>query len=128
MRQALTRTALMLSGALLGCVGAALLVSPRALRAMSDVIIDDDPGRLSELAAPAGVLILTAALMILGAVKLRFARLTLSACAIGYAGFGLGRLIVMGLHGLKQESVIASMLIELAVAGALSAVRLIVLA
>ncbi|MEQ8405716.1 MAG: DUF4345 domain-containing protein [Oceanicaulis sp.] len=126
MRQLLTRTALALSGALLGSIGAALLVSPSAFLAMSDVIIDDDPGLLSELAAQAGVLILTGALMVLGAARLRFAKPALAAGALVYASYGLGRLIGMGLHGLPQDSLIVAMLIEFAVAGVLGAVRLFV--
>ncbi len=127
MRQVLTRTALALSGALLGSIGGAFLVSPKAFLEMSHVFIENDPGLLSELAAPSGVLILTGGLMLLAAIKLRFAKPALVAGAIIYASYGLGRLVSMVLHGVPSESLIMATLIELAVATVLGAVRLIVL-
>ncbi|MGJ3231326.1 MAG: DUF4345 domain-containing protein [Oceanicaulis sp.] len=128
MKKVLTRATLALSGALLVSIGGALLVSPPAFLEMSHVFIEPHPGLLSELTAPSGVLIVTGALMMLGAVKLRFARPALSAGAVVYASYGLGRLISMGLHGLPPDSLILATGIELAVAAALAAVRLIALA
>ena len=127
MRQVLSRTALALSGALLGSIGGALLVSPKAFLEMSHVLIEADSGLLSELSAPGGVLILTGGLMLLGAVKLRFASLALIVGAIVYGSYGLGRLISMGLHGPPPESLLIATFIELAVAAGLIAVRQLIL-
>lgn len=124
MSRVLTRAALALSGALLGTIGWALLVSPSAFLAMSHVVIDNDPGLLSELTAPSVMLILTGALMILGALRTRFANLALSAGALVYGSYGLGRLVSMALHGLPSQSLIVAAVVELTVAAVLVALRL----
>jgi uncharacterized membrane protein YgaE (UPF0421/DUF939 family) len=125
MSRIVTRTALTGSGALLGLIGSALMLSPKAFLETSHVFIDQDPGLMSELAAPSGLLIIVGAVMILGAVKLRFANLGLSIGAIVYGSYGLGRLISMGLHGLPSDSLIVATVIELIVAAILVTLRLI---
>ena len=124
MSRVLTRAVLALSGALLGSIGGAILVSPTAFLAMSHVVIDNDPGLLSELTAPSVMLILTGALMILGALRTRFANLALSAGALVYGSYGVGRLVSMALHGLPSQSLIVAAVVELAVAAVLVALRL----
>ena len=124
MSRVLTRAVLALSGALLGSIGGAILVSPTAFLAMSHVVIDNDPGLLSELTAPSVMLILTGALMILGALRTRFADLALSAGALVYGSYGVGRLVSMALHGLPSQSLIVAAVVELAVAAVLVALRL----
>jgi len=124
MSRVLTQAVLILSGALLGLIGGALLVSPIAFLAMSHVAIDNDPGLLSELTAPSVILILTGALQILGAFRIRFANLALSAGAIVYGSYGLGRLMSMALHGMPSQSLIVAAVVELAVAAVLVALRL----
>jgi len=124
MSRFLTRTALALSGALLASIGGALLVSPAALLKMSHVVIDNDPGLLSELSAPGGLLVITASFLMLGAIKLRFANLALLAGALVYGSYGLSRLISMALHGLPSASLISATVVELVAASALIALRL----
>ena len=124
MSRVLTSAVLVLSGALLGSIGGALLVSPTAFLAMSHVVIDDDPGLLSELTAPSVMLILTGALQILGAFRTRFANLALSAGAIVYGSYGLSRLVSMALHGMPSQSLIVAAVVELAVAAVLVVLRL----
>ena len=124
MNQILTRGALTASGAILGLIGGALMFAPKAFLETSHVFIDSDPGLMSELTAPSGILIITGALMILGALKLRFANIALLIGAIVYGSYGLGRLVSMGLHGLPSESLITATVIEFAVAVVLLALRL----
>ena len=123
MSRLLTRIALGLSGTMLASIGGALLVSPADFLAMSHVFIDSDPGLLSELTAPSGVLIITGVLMVVGALKLRLANLALLTGAIVYGSYGLGRLVSMMLHGLPSESLIIATVIEFAVAAVLVALR-----
>lgn len=123
MSRYIVRTALAGSGALLGLIGGALLFAPKAFLETSHVFIDRDPGLMSELSAPSGILIITGALMILGAAKLRFAHLALSTGAIVYGSYGFGRLISMALHGFPSDSLIAATVVELAVAALLVALR-----
>ena len=124
MSRIVTRSALTGSGAILGLIGGALMFAPKAFLETSHVFIDRDPGLMSELTAPSGVLIITGALMILGAIKLRFANLALLVGALVYGSYGLGRLVSMVLHGLPSESLITATAIEFAAAVVLLALRL----
>ena len=119
-----TRTALIGSGAILGLIGGALMFAPKQFLELSHVFVGRDPGLMSELTAPSGVLLITSALMVLGAVKLRFANLALSTGALVYGSYGVGRLISMALHGFPSESLIAATVIELGVAALLAALKL----
>ncbi len=121
MKRTVTRLMLASSGALLGLIGGALMTSPKAFLEMSHVFVERDPGVMSELAAPSGILILTGALMWIGAFKLRFANLALIVGAVVYGSYGFGRLIAMALHGVPSQSLIMAMVIELGIALVLSA-------
>jgi hypothetical protein len=96
MSQLLTRSALAGSGSVLGLIGCALMFARGPFLEMSDVIVPRDPGLMSELTAPSGILLLTGALMMLAAVKRRFAALGLFAGAIVYGSYGIGRLVKRG--------------------------------
>ncbi len=124
MSQVLTRGVLTVSGAILGLIGGALMFAPKAFLETNHVFIDRDSGLMSELTAPSGLLILTGALMILGAFKLRYANLALLIGAIVYGSYGLGRLVSMMLHGLPSGSLITATVIEFAVAVVLLVLRL----
>ena len=123
MTQIFKRTVLCGAGALLLLIGSALMFSPKAFLETSHVFIDHDPGLMSELSAPSGLLIITGALLILGAVKVRFANLGLSVGAIVYASYGLGRLISMALNGMPSESLVAATVIELGIGALLVMLR-----
>lgn len=123
MKRIFTRTALAAAGTLLGVIGGALILAPRDFLETSHVFIENDPGLMSELAAPAGLLLITSALMLCGAIRIRLADLALSAGAIVYGSYGAGRLISMALHGLPSDSLVAAMAIELAVAAILAGLR-----
>lgn len=116
MKRAMTRLVLLGAGATLGLIGAALMVSPRAFLEVNRVFVETDPGLMSELTAPAGILILTSALLLIGALKLRAASLALIVGAIVYGSYGIGRLVSMALHGLPSESLITATIVELVVA------------
>ncbi|WP_394693062.1 DUF4345 domain-containing protein [Hyphobacterium sp.] len=124
MNRLLTRSALVTAGALLGGIGGALILVPQDFLSMSHVVIDSDPGLMFELAAPGGVLLISGALMLAGAVRIRFADLALAIGAIIYGSYGAGRLISMALHGLPSDSLIAATVIELGIAATLSALWL----
>lgn len=121
----ITRTALAGSGVILGLIGGALMFTPKAFLEMSHVVVERDPSLMSELTAPSGVLIITGALLVLGAVKRRFANLALSTGAIVYGSYGIGRLWSMGLHGIPSDSLVTASIIELGVAAMLVTLRLV---
>ena len=123
MSRVLTRVTLAGSGAILGLVGGALLVSPQAFLNSSGIVVTRDPGLMSELAAPAGILLVTGALMMFGAVRLRLAKAGLTAGAIVYGTYGAGRLVSMALHGLPQQALITATVIEVGIAAVLTGLR-----
>lgn len=124
MSEGLTRVALAGSGAVLGLIGIAVMVSPKAFLETNGIAVDRDPGLMSELTAPAGVLIVTGVLMMLAAVRLRFANPGLTAGAIVYGSYGIGRLVSMGLHGMPSQSLVTATVIELGIAALLTVLRM----
>lgn len=119
-----TRIALAGSGAILGLIGSALIVSPKSFLETSGIMVERDAGMMSELTAPAGTLLVTGALMILGAIRQRFADAGLVAGAIVYGTYGAGRLVSMVLHGMPSQSLITATLIELGIAATLTVLRM----
>lgn len=112
------------SGAILFGIGGALLLAPRAFLEMSHIFIEQDFSLISELSAPGSVLLISGVFMLLGAQQQRFTELSLSIGAFVYGGYGIGRLISLVLHGPPSESLLAAMVIELAIAVVLIALRL----
>jgi hypothetical protein len=101
---------------MLALIGCALMLFPRAFLETNGVIVDRDPGLMSELSAPSGVLIATCALMLVGAIKPRVTRLALFVGALVYGSCGIGRVISLSLHGLPSESLITATVIEIGIA------------
>lgn len=123
MRGLITRTALAMSGAILSLIGSALMFAPQAFLKLSNVIVEQDPGLMSELIAPSGVLLLAGGFMVLGAVRIRFASFGLVCGAIVYGSYGIGRVVSAVMHGFPSHSLITAALFELCVAALLVALR-----
>ena len=119
-----TRIALAGSGAILGLIGSALIVSPKSFLETSGIMVERDAGLMSELTAPAGTLLVTSALMIVGAIRQRFADAGLVAGTIVYGTYGAGRLVSMVVHGMPSQSLITATLIELGIAATLTVLRM----
>ena len=100
------------------------MFAPKQFLELSPVFIERDPGLMSELTALSGVLLVTSALMIGGAVKPRYANFALSTGATVYGSYGVARLTSMALYGFPSQSLIAATIIELSVAALLAALRL----
>jgi multisubunit Na+/H+ antiporter MnhB subunit len=124
MSRVLTRAVLVLSGALLVSIGGTLLVSPVAFLGISHVFIENDPGLLSELTAPSGLLVVCGAFMLRAAIQFRFANPALLTGAIAYGSYGVSRFAAMALHGQPPGSLIAATVVELVLAAVMIALRL----
>lgn len=118
-----SRLTLLCGGVMLFSIGAFLLVAPRMFLAASHVFVESDPGLMSELSAPTGMLILTGGFMILAAFKMRFAQTGLVIGAIIYGSYGVSRLIGMSLHGLPPEGLLTATKVELGIAVLLISLR-----
>lgn len=121
MKRAITRLSLVGAGGIALLIGGALMASPKAFLEMSHVFVDPDPNLMSEMTAPGGVLILTGLLLLVGAIRRRFANLALIIGAVIYGSYGIGRLVSMALHGLPADSLMVATVIELAIAALLGA-------
>ena len=111
-----TRTALVITGALLAAIGSWMMAQPRIFLAMSEVIVEPDPGLMSEVTASSGLLIIVGAFMIISAIKVRLASLGLVAGAVVYGSYGFSRLVSQDLHGTPSYSLVVAMYFELAIA------------
>ena len=120
MKYIVTRIVLFGSGTLLVLIGGALMVSPIAFLETSHVFVERDPGLMSELTAPVGILIITGTLMVFGAFRCRLASLALIVGAVVYGAYGIGRIISTFLHGVPPDSLIIATVIEVAIAALLS--------
>lgn len=119
-----TRTALAVSGAILIGIGSWIMAAPTIFLATSEVIVEHDPGILSEVTAPSGMLVIVGAFMIVSAIKARLASLGLAAGALVYGSYGFSRLVSQYLHGTPSDQLVVVMYFELTVAALLLALTL----
>ncbi|WOE74524.1 DUF4345 domain-containing protein [Alterisphingorhabdus coralli] len=120
MRYIITRSALGVSGVILAVIGSSIMAAPRLFLATSEVIVEQDAGLMSEVTAPSGMLIITGAFMLLGAINLQFSRLGLVLGAIVYGSYGVSRFVSMYLHGMPSDSLMIVAYFELGVAAMLA--------
>lgn len=113
----MNRILLTVSGVILLLVGTATLLQPHAFFATEGITLGNDPGLLSEIRAPGGLLIGCAIAILLGAFRQSMTQTPLILSAIVYGSFGLSRLLSMGLDGLPSSSLIAAAVVELAIGG-----------
>ncbi|MEO0817906.1 MAG: DUF4345 domain-containing protein [Pseudomonadota bacterium] len=118
-----TRSFLGGAGALLGYVGGAILLNPRAFLSANGVDIGAEPSLISELKAPSGVLVLVAALMIFGAFRTRYANLGLMAGGVLYGSYGVVRVFSMIADGWPSTPLLIATALELALASILLGLR-----
>ncbi len=114
---------LVVSGALLFVIGAAVLSTPRVFFAANGVALGHDPSLLSEIRAPGGLLIGCAIVMLLGAFRSAITRQALFLAALVYGSYGVSRLVGMAIDGMPSASLVAATAMELIV-GVLCAVSL----
>ncbi len=124
MRGAGVGTLLGLSGLVLLAIGGSVLLAPHGFYASNGIVLGADPSQLSEVRAPAGLLLLAGVMGLLGAFRRRLRRPALAITAAVYGSYGLSRLLGVALDGLPGEGLVMAMALELAI-GALAAVTLL---
>lgn len=120
------RILLSVSGVILLLVGAATLLQPHAFFATEGIVLGNDPGLLSEIRAPGGLLIGCAVLILLGAFQQVITQTPLMLAALVYGSFGLSRLLSTVLDGVPSSSLMGATAVELVIGGlcAISLMRL----
>ena len=108
---------LVIAGALLLIIGGFLLLEPHAFFAENGVTLGDDPNLMSEIRAPAGLLIVSGTLMVLGAFVQSLASVGLGLAAMVYGSYGASRLVSIGLDGLPSQGILWATGLELVIGG-----------
>lgn len=104
---------LALSGLVGVGIGLYALFWPRALFASSGTILGDDISLMSEIRAPAMVLILFGLVMLAAVAIPAIRQAALWASALIYLSYGLGRLISLALDGVPHANILAALGIEI---------------
>jgi hypothetical protein len=113
MKRILARSILGVSGMLLLAIGSAVLFKAETFAAANGIVLADSPSVLSEYRAPGGMLITSAVLILLGAVRTRFIRSGLALSALVYCSYGVSRLVGMISDGMPSIALTQATVIEL---------------
>ena len=119
MTRLFSRIMLGLSGLIGGYIGISILFDTQKFFAHNGVEITGDPGLMSELKAPAIVLLAAALVLLVGSVKSRFTDMALMIGAIVYGSYGMGRVVSILVDGLPPQPLIAAAVVELGIASIL---------
>lgn len=119
MTRPVTRVMLALSGLIGLYIGLSILLEPQSFFAHNGVEISADIGLMSEIKAPAMVLLVTALVVLICSVKSRFATMGLLLGGLVYGSYGIGRLVSMVLDGVPPDALVIATAIELAFAAIL---------
>lgn len=115
MKLLVARSILGVAGALLLFIGLLVLFNPASIASANGVTLSDSPSLLSEYRAPGGMLIVSAVIILIGALRKRFMRLAFSLAAMIYCSYGISRLIGMIFDGMPSASLTQAAIIELVV-------------
>ena len=118
------RFVLVATGMVLLLVGGSVLAAPKRFLAANGIDVQEDPSLMSEMAAPSGIMIITALLMLAGVVRPRFTNLGLVAGGVVYGAYGVSRIVCLVIHGMPSPALITAALFELVVSGVLIMVRM----
>ncbi len=121
----MTRIVLALAGLVALLIGATLLLDPQSLYAGSGLVLDGGASQLSEIRAPAGLLVLSGLAVLAGSIWLKWATAALQLTVLVFLGYGVGRVASLALDGVPSDSLVMAMLIELGI-GVLALVLLMV--
>ena len=106
---------LVTAGVLLFLIGGLLLFAPHGFFADNGVTLGSDPNLMSEIRAPAGLLVASGAFIAISAVSRRLMPAGLGLAAMVYGAYGLSRAVSLGLDGMPSQGIVAAMAIELVV-------------
>ncbi|KAA9008871.1 DUF4345 domain-containing protein [Histidinibacterium aquaticum] len=117
----LEQTALGLSGLTAFTIGASILFAPHAFYASYGITLGGDANLLSELRAPGAGLAAFGVLMLLGLWRRALLPVSIASALTVFLAFPAGRLVGLLLDGMPSGSVVAALVVELAIAALLLA-------
>jgi uncharacterized protein DUF4345 len=109
----LVKLVLALSGIIGLGIGLAVLLWPRAFFASSGTILGDDISLMSEIRAPAVILVLFGGVMLWAIFASHLRQMALRAAALLYLSYAAGRLISLMLDGIPHTNILAGLAVEL---------------
>ena len=113
LKSGLTELTVFISGAILVLIGLSITLSPAGFYAGSSIELDNSVNLISELRAPAGMLIVAGAI-ILASLLVKSLRLhALLISSLVYLPYGLARLIGFAVEGIPHSSIVIAAAIEL---------------
>jgi hypothetical protein len=118
-----TRVLLIVSGLILICVGAGILLWPHGFYESNGTLLGNEPRLLSEVRAAGGLLFGCGVVVFLSAFRSLLGRQALALSALVFLAYGLARLASMVMDGMPSSSLVVSTGIELLV-GALCVIAL----
>ncbi len=102
-----------MSGLIAATVGGALLLDPVGFEASAGVQLDRDASLLSEIRAPAGALLASGVLVVLGAFIRRLTSTASLLATVLLLSYGASRLLSIALDGMPGDSIVVAMVVEL---------------
>jgi len=106
---------LALSGVIGVGIGLSALFWPRAFYASSGTILGDDISLMSEIRAPAMVLVLFGLVMLAAVAIPKIREVALWAAALMYLSYGMGRVVSVALDGVPHVNILAALGLELVI-------------
>ena len=119
MKHIFSRAILAVSGAILIGIGGAVLFDPMSFAVSNGIVLENNPSLMSEVRAPGGLLLISGAIILMGAIRQQIMRIALALAALIYGTYGLSRLISMMFDGLPSTTLTQAAFLELAL-GAIS--------
>lgn len=112
----LEKIALGISGVTAVSVGGFIMAAPQAFYASYGITLGNNASLLSELRAPASGLFALGFLMLAGIWRTSLVQLAIASALIVYLAFPVGRLVGVAVDGVPSGSIIAALVLELAIA------------
>ncbi|MEM6931239.1 MAG: DUF4345 domain-containing protein [Myxococcota bacterium] len=117
MTRPLTSILLAVAGFVLFYIGTSVMLTPQAFYASNAIVLTGDASQLSEIRAPAGLLLVSGVLLGFGALRRELTRTSLVVAAVVYGTYGLSRVASILLDGWPSSGLVSAMAIELVVGG-----------
>ncbi|MEM9081043.1 MAG: DUF4345 domain-containing protein [Verrucomicrobiota bacterium] len=116
MKTKLVTSFLLVSGAILLAIGAAILLTPEAFHAGNGIVLEKNASLMSEIRAPGALLFACGLLILVGSFRNNLRSQALFSATLVYGSFGLSRLLSMGLDGMPSSGIVGATIIELVIA------------